>query len=74
MAAMAGLAGVDVIHCNSRLTFYSSLRAVLYSGYFRQVMGLYAPREWSAATNSAVTAPKAIVDRGRSRLASRTPS
>ena len=73
-AAMAGPAGVDAIHCNSRAAFYSFLRAVLYSGCFQQVMGLYAPREWSAATSSAVTPQTAIFVPVRARLASRTPS
>ena len=73
-AAMAGPAGVDAIHCNSRAAFYSSLWAVLYSDYFQQVMGLYAPREWSAATNFAVTLQTAIVVPVRAQLASRTLS
>ena len=71
MAAMVGPAGVDAIHCNSRAAFCSSLKAVLYSGCFQQVMGLYAPREWSAATKSAATPQKAIVAPAQARLASR---
>ena len=45
MAVMAKPEAVDAIHCNSRATFCSSLRAVLCSSYFLQVMGLYAPQE-----------------------------